>query len=286
MKKILYWIVNLLVILLSGCIYLFEYKGFGLFEKTIPASHIIVTFIMVLCVHFIKAIRLYGVLYGNSISFSTHIKQYCKTVPVSVILPYKIGDLFRMYCYGHSISNYFKGAVIILFDRFIDTLALVSLMIIINILSGTSFTMIFYVFLIFLILLICVYLAFTSTYSYWNRYFLSCKTSVNKNKILKLLKRANEVYNEVVSVIKGRGIIMYIFSILAWIVEIGGILILSRMNGENMTVAFVSDYLFSALSGMNSVYLKQFVSMSVILLLGIYVIMFVTNLILMRKKRV
>jgi len=57
-------------------------------------------------VHVIKGFRLWFALYGKAIPLSDFIIQYCKVVPVSVVLPFKFGDLFRAYCFGHLITNY------------------------------------------------------------------------------------------------------------------------------------------------------------------------------------
>ena len=85
---------------------------------------IAVLVLAVAAVHSIKIFRLYFALYGKGVSSGQHLRQYCKTITVNMIIPLKMGDIFRAYCYGYKMQNYFGGAALIVFDRFTDTLAL------------------------------------------------------------------------------------------------------------------------------------------------------------------
>ena len=71
---------------------------------------------------------------------------------------------------------------------------------------------------------------------------------------------------------KGRGVILYILSLVAWAVEIGSVALISRMLGDGQVNEKISSYLTSALSNNQSVELRQFIFISIGLLIVIYLI--------------
>ena len=94
----------------------------------------------------------------------------------------------------------------------------------------------------------------------------------------------NIVYNELVSVSKGRGIILYIISLLAWSVEIGCVALLSRIEDNSNITKKIADYLTSALSTNQSMQLKLFGFISVILMIVIYVMVKIVEAIRSERK--
>jgi hypothetical protein len=223
-------------------------------------------------VHILKLERLYLILYGEKIKKSDFIKTYCKVTPVSVIFPYKIGEFFRMYCYGMLIDNVLKGIIIILLDRLMDTMALITVIILVWIFNGGSMVSFVYLLLIFLLFMFIVYSAFPKVYKFWKRYFLREKASEYNLKVLKFLERLNTVYCEVESVAKGRGTILYCISLIVWGVEIGSLCLLNGIDRHGYINDIISDYLISAMRGNQSIELKRFVISSVAVLIVVYLI--------------
>jgi len=121
----LYYSINFIVLLLT--VILFVPMAFAVVRGA--DNQVWLCFMGLFClaaaVHILKAFRLWFALYGHGIPFSEYMIQYCKAVPVSVVLPCKLGDLLRAYCFGHLIHNYLSGVLVVLLDRFCDTLALV-----------------------------------------------------------------------------------------------------------------------------------------------------------------
>lgn len=228
------------------------------------AGEALLLLLTVAIVYSIKAIRLFFTLYGYGLKARDFLELYCKVTIVSVVLPYKLGEFFRMYSYGREINNYTKGTIIIILDRFMDTAALCTMMLFWLDKNSSSNTGGFLVFITLAVLffLTLIYLNFPSNYQFWNKYFLEAKASEHRIRTLKQLKSLQNIYREVQSIIKGRGIILYFLSLLAWIVEVGS---------QNTDVA---SYLFSAMNGSSSL----FVIVSVVTLLSFYA------LLLMLKK--
>ena len=73
-------------------------------------------------------------------------------------------------------------------------------------------------------------------------------------------------------VTSGRGILLYELSFLAWGVEIGSIVLQTKLFFGGAVAETMSAYLASAMSGDPTVPLRQFIFVSVILLLVLFVI--------------
>lgn len=81
---------------------------------------------------------------------------------------------------------------------------------------------------------------------YWKRYFLWLDASVRRNRVLRFLDYFEHAYAEVAAVVKGRCVILYAFSLMAWT---------------------------------ESAYLKQFVVVSVVLMALLYLLLSMAGMI-------
>lgn len=124
--RVKYSLAKIVVILITILWFLYDYKDFSSALKEEKVASILILIFTALLVHVLKAGRLYLALYGTRRKLRTYLKKYCIVTPVTIILPFKIGELFRMHYYGSQIGNVLKGIVIIFLDRFMDTLALVT----------------------------------------------------------------------------------------------------------------------------------------------------------------
>ena len=197
-------------------------------------------------VHGLKAFRLYVALYGKGVSFGGHMRQFSKTAIVSMILPVKTGDFFRAYCYGDLVKSWYSGIVLTVLDRFMDTLALVSMMFLMQVAGIAQAVPLLYMLLAALTGILACYLICPQTCRYWKRYFLCLDASERRNQVLRSLCYLEHAYGEVAVVVKGRGVILYMLSLAAWIVETGGLVLLDRMLSGRETGETVSAYLTAA----------------------------------------
>lgn len=270
-KSIFYNIVNILLLLVSAVYIYLNYVGESVFGST-GILNILIVFFSVVIVHSLKAVRLYFALYGVDISFMDYLKIYCKVTPVSILLPFKSGELFRMYCYGIQTGNMLKGIITVVLDRFMDTIALLTLIITMLAFYGGERSLLLYVLIFFIIFVMIIISVFPGTYRYWTKTLLRSNATARKIRALKLLDNLNLIYVEISDKIKGRGIILYVLSLLAWGVEIGSMSLVFNLNGGTDLGGKITEYLSSALVGDQSVELKQFVFISVILMIFIYIL--------------
>lgn len=265
-----YSLINFSVISAAVLLFAFNYQDVpSLFEGTDFFS-IFIIFMTVLLVHLIKAGRLFLALYGLEVGLSAHVKIYSKVTPVSVVLPFKLGDFFRMYCYGKQLGNDLKGIVIILLDRFMDSIALVSMLLLIRVLNGGQVIPFVYVLIVFMAFVMAAYLIFPGIHIFWKKLILRSKATKRKLVLLKILDSLNTVYHEIENVTKGRGILLYLMSLAAWAVEMGSIVILHGLSGQTSLNQKISEYLLSAMGQGRSVILRQFVYISIVLLIALY----------------
>ncbi len=226
--------------------------------------------ITVLCVHFIKCLRLYLVLHKTGIPLLTHIKTYCKVTPVSVIFPFKFGELFRIYCYGYVIKNYVKSTLIILLDRFMDTAALLTIIIFV-LLNGGHLTIFIYLLFLFLIFLFLIYKNFSKFYEFWKDYCLSSKAEPIKLEILKYLEVLSGLYNGLRDIVHGSGFVLYLLSVLAWIIEILNLTLLMFPNNGDDSDNIITEYLLGALNLNQSQELYLFILFSSVVCITAYI---------------
>ena len=264
MKRRIYNIINSFVLGITAIWFIYRFYDIqGIFVKSTPIS---VVSIMgtALLIYGIKFCRLYLALYDAQLGLEICLTTYCKVTPISIILPFKVGEFFRIYCYGRQIGSLLKSVVIILLDRFMDTAALVTAIALVWIFYGERPSVFIYFLLIFLILSVCFYFVFPGIYRFWTRYLLCAKASEHKIWALKTLESIHTLYSEIENVVKGRGMILYFLSLAAWGIEISNITLINYMTGGNHTGVVISEYLLSAMSRRQSPEFDQFVFISVI----------------------
>jgi len=268
-----YKIINLVVLALACFIFILEYRTFFTLFADINFLAFLVIAGTVIIVHSIKAFRLYFTLYGTNINFVTYMKVYCKVTPISLLFPFKIGEFFRMYCYGEAIGDRLRGIIIICFDRFVDTVALLTSIVLVSLFNWSKISSFAYILVIFVFVFISCYLVFPSIYRNWKSYLLHSKATPGKIQGLKSLETFNKIYKEINIIAKGRGAILYFMSLLAWGVEMGGLTLVSRLNLIDEYHSSISDYLSSAMRGNAVCELQRFIILSIIFTIILYCVL-------------
>lgn len=221
--------------------------------------------LVAVAVHFMKALRLYVILFEHKIDFLSYLDTYAKTAMISLLLPYKSGELYRGFRIGRLISSGIQGYIVVLFDRFIDTLALVTLILLTLFFVEISIIPIYVIFALFIVFIITVYCLFPSLYQFWNHFLIFSRSSKNTLKALQFLQFCNRAYQSVNEVARGRFLMLYLLSVIAWLVEVGGLLtvggfsstrvgnyladvMLGNPNSENMVYILLCFTVFCVLS--------------------------------------
>ncbi len=162
-----YRVVDILTLCIALGVFLAVYRNVPALFAGVTVAQVAVIVVTALLVHTLKATRLFLALYGQKISISEHLALYCKVTPVSMVLPYKVGEFYRMNAYGTHLHSGLKGIVIILLDRFMDTAALVTMILLAAFFYGGGMSSLLMVLLIFLVLVVLLYRAFPSARAFW-----------------------------------------------------------------------------------------------------------------------
>ena len=128
-------------------------------------------------VHFCKMMRLYLVLMEHGISFSRFVVMYLETTLVNLIVPFKIGEIFRVLVISKETKHWQVGILSVITDRFFDTLALCAILIPVDIWYLGRLSPITWIFLAILFIIVICYVSLMPTYGYLNRYIIMRKNS-------------------------------------------------------------------------------------------------------------
>lgn len=116
MKNKIYYLINIFFLAIS--ILFINYTG--IFQMKFTIYQFLVLILIFLIIHILKFFKIYLILLEEKIPLRVMARLYIKTTFVSTVLPYKTGELFKMYTYGNEIKNYTKGIIAVLVDKFFD----------------------------------------------------------------------------------------------------------------------------------------------------------------------
>ncbi len=202
---------------------------------------ILSSFFAAVSVNVIKAFRLYIILFGNTFVFGEFLHVFTKASILNLILPYKIGELFRGYYLGKLIHSYPNGYIMAVLDRFVDTLGIISVFIFSNMMLDKKPGSIFVALTVFLAAVMIIYGLFRPLYNYWNHFLVVRKNSANTIWALSVLECCNSAFRSAEGIIRGRFGILYILSLTAWLIEAGRIYLTQK---ESMAAErYLSDIL-------------------------------------------
>jgi hypothetical protein len=224
-------------------------------KENIAVNQVIIIFAVALIVNAIKAVRLYSIMFERKFNLLQFIKLYCKTAVVNMLCPFKAGEIYRGYRYGKMIDSYADGYIIVLLDRFVDTLALITVIVFYNFFVQVNLSTIYIIFMVFLIIVIVCYLLFLPLYQYWNHFMIYNKSSEHTLKILHFFKLCHITYQNINKIVSGRFIVLYAMSLFAWIIEIGSLQTVWTRNNATIISEYLSDIMTGKLNTCNIIFI-------------------------------
>lgn len=211
--------------------------------------------VLFVLVHLAKMGRLYLVLMEYKISFGRFVLLYCKTTFMNLIIPFKIGELYRIYMVNKETKVWQVGVLGVLIDRFFDILALSLILLPIDLYFEKSVSAIAIVFGISLAVIMIGYFCILPTYTYLNKYIIMHKQSGRSMVILKGLEYVKQWYDFSTELIHGRFALITIASFLGWVFEVlliksfAGILSFYFGIHKSFGIRNFSDYVASIFFG-------------------------------------
>ena len=118
----------------------------------------------------------------------------------------------------------------------------------------------------------------------WKTYLLKSAPTRSNLRLLKMVGSLATIYRKTEDIIRGRGIIMFLLSLLAWTIEIGCLATLFLLSAKaNFSGDFVMKYLTDALQGNYSYELNMFISYSIGLLVLTYIVLKISYFLVTKK---
>lgn len=256
-SKKIYYIINSIV-LISIIAYLITYKS-KIF--ILNFKYMIIAIIPFILIHFFRIIRQYIILMEEKMKMKQLIKSYLLSSITNSILPFRIGELYKIYLYGYEIKNYKKSTVAVILDKFFDCVILLIAFIIIEMITKEQLSTITIILLIFVVLIAIIYIAFESTYTFLNKYLIINKNSKFAIKCLKFLDETKEIYALIKNMISKREILIIIFTLLSWICEIIFVFVIFKyINIGNLKLNGFISYINNSFLGVQNILSNYYIN--------------------------
>lgn len=240
-----------ILFLLLGIWYIYRVYENRTWEK-ITVKSVLIVLGAATVINLLKGLRLYIILFGREFEKKEYAVKYMQTAIINMIIPLRLGEVYRGFSFGDGklIKSYMDSYIIILFDRFVDTLALISILMVMCFLSDIQITITCGILTIFLLGLLVSYLSFPSLYVYWNHTLILKRSSKNTLAALLFLEKIRLAIKQLSKVVSGRFFLLYVLSLIAWIVEIA----VTITFGYNLETRSLNEYLIGIFRGGTSTF--------------------------------
>lgn len=213
---------------------------------------ICIFFVFFVVLHSIKMFRFYLISMSKKIKMNRFIKLYIKTTFVNITLPLKLGEIFRIYCYGREMKDYMDAIVIVLVERFFDICTLLILLVPIEIVVNNRLSELSMLLIISILLLFISYWVFPAFYQYLSK-VLIFNVKGNKSLIgLKVIENMNEWYCKIKDLVVNKASFIFILSLITWILEYLMFKGIALLNGNTFSLLNFSCYLNSVIGNSTS----------------------------------
>ena len=200
-------------------------------------------------VHIIKLFRLYLIIMDKKVSFERFVPAYLRTTLVNLIVPFKLGEIYRVCEFARMTKSFEAGFFGVLIDRFFDTLAIVILLLPYQICISGNVTAPVVLLTLFIIAIVFTYMIFPSSYSFLNSYIIRTKSSKRSMSALKGLEILHEWYENVKELVIGRYGLLIMSSVAAWVVELMVLAGFSHIYGRDFKLIDFGQYIESIILG-------------------------------------
>lgn len=266
--------------------FIFEYLVFC-FAFVLLANHFLelypinlspwffVTFLLIALLQGLKAIRLYVLLLWRW--QGDYFPNYGKMLLVSLAFPFKLGEFYRIYKISTKVNSPLFSIVVVLLDRFFDTIPLVAIFVFSALIQKTSISIVIWIIISAFVFMLFGFIAFPSFYRYFNHYIIMTRPSKSKLWILKTLDLFQNIYLMAKSSVRDRVAILFVISIFTWGVEYLALLTLSQ--GINIIFDFSAflTYLESAFLSQPNLLLSYYFSITSLFVLCLFPLFFLVK---------
>lgn len=244
------------------------------------AAAILIAFLVL---HLIKLMRLYLIVMDRKVSFDRFVPAYLRTTLVNLLIPYKLGEIYRIAVFYRISGGFRTGFFSVLIDRFFDTLALVVILLPYQLFVSGHVTVPTVLLAVFIAVVLMAYKVFPPSYEFLNRYLITQRDSKRSMMALAGLEKLGGMYEYVRQLVAGRYGILMLFSFAAWIIEIAVLAGFSKICGKDFTAADFGTYIESIVSGTNYD-IKRWYTLASAAVVAVLTVIFTVRYLMIRRK--
>lgn len=282
MRRLVYNLINVAVIAAS---LIFINLGTFAVLNNFNAGILVLLFAIIFLIHGIKFLRLYFIILEEKMIIPDVLRLYVKTTFVNILLPFKIGELFKMYCIGYKTRNYHKGVSVVLIEKFFDAIMVLSSVALCLLLGGTVvWNVLIAVLIIFMIIFILFYFFFGQTYEYMNRFFMSKSSGKKSLNSLRALEWVNDFHKSLQKMLRGRQLVVFLLTFLSWAMEFAFVSLVQNGLEINMDFGSFVSYVSGAFVGDQGAIIQYYVYMCILILVGALILSYIWKLLSMRGR--
>lgn len=233
---------------------------------------LLIILVVFLVIHIVRMFRIYILLIEEKMPLAQFVKIYLKTTFVNNIIPFKLGEFYKMICYGEKLKSFSAGLSLIWLDRFFDSVILLALM---SIASGLDIFSPVYIILVgFIVFSILAYTSFESTYKYFNTLVLEKGISKRSKLYLEIINEVQKIFKRAKKMLSFRGTLLVILSVIIWIFEyLLAYLTLHVLFNMEFGLNIFNQYINSAFMILGTEYITIFI-FNIIIMIIIFTIIY------------
>lgn len=243
---------------------------------------IILFFVIYSLSHIARIIRLYAILVQNRSGFKHFIYIYLITSWVNLIIPFKLGELFRVSEFAKFSESLKKSIVSIWIERFLDSIILCITILSVFIFNKGSIQFLPLVLIVglFISFSLLFFFEFPYTYKYLNAFLIKKVTTEKGIYLLGIVKFFKTIHENARLLIRGKASILLFLTILVWMLELLSIAVLFGSLNLNSILerlvlllnnVFLAQNIFGALSTYKLLSISILTVLSLIVLPKIFI---------------
>ena len=245
-KNLFLLLTGIYIIYFASHILIENIDGFSLINASISSSTLVVAFLTYLVSHALRVLRLVILSAEPSISIKNLWTAQLKANGVNLIVPFKMGEAYRLIAFKKFFGSYSKSFSILLCERFLD-IALITLLLILSfyisnleveLLTNLIFLSVFVLFLI-----LFFYYSFDEFLVLINRIFVGKKSTLINLRIIKASSSLLNILKDTKSILSSKILSCLSITLLIWTFEIA---VFYLLLGNLMLDGFI--YIFLAAS--------------------------------------
>ena len=236
-------------------------------------KYLLLAIIPFMLIHFFRIMRQYIIIMNGKVHMKNLTKAYLTSSLINTIMPFKLGEIFKIYLYGNIIDDYGRSIISVVLDKFFDAVFLLIAFILLEFQLESGLPLVAYILLFIVCVIFIIYISFEKTYRYLNEYLIIYKNNRIAIKCLKLLEKLYNLYQNIKDMIKHREILLWGLTLASWTAEISFVYVLKISINNDSNISSFIEYINGSFFGLQNE-LSNYYTIETVLLIIITLLLF------------